>query len=79
MTKYLAYFKEDTTPGWPTKIVEVDAENVQVAYSMIEDKTHFQFLTISEEDPNYPWPEGDVYTKYYFENPQVYENQELPF
>jgi len=80
MIKYLAFFKNNQTLGWPTKVVEIDAENVHAAYSMIEDKTHLAFVTISEEDPNYPWPEGEVYSKHYLENPEYYENDnELPF
>ena len=83
MTKYLAFIKEDDSPKWPTKVIEIDAENVHVAFSMItsiEDKANLAFVTISEEDPNYPWPAGEVYTKSYLENPAEYDILgELPF
>lgn len=80
MIKYLAFFNDNQNTGWPTKVVEINAENVQDAYALIEDKMNLAFVTISEEDPNYPWPEGEVYSKHYLANPEYYENDnELPF
>jgi hypothetical protein len=80
MIKYLAFFNNNQTIGWPSKVVEIDAENVHVAYESIQDKENLAFITISEEDPLYPWPEGEVYSKYYLENPEAYNDLgELPF
>ena len=74
MVKYLVFLNDNNTQfQWPDKCIEIDAADPLDAYSQISEKSKVAFITVSEDDPTYEWHDGQVYSKYYLENPDEYK------
>ena len=73
MIEYLVFYKNESKQ--PTVI---NAKSVFHAYSMVRDQSKVAFITVSENDPTFDFPDGQLYSKHYLDNPHQYE-EALPF